>query len=253
MLATTTLATRSRYLSRPALRFAAAAACAALLLASTTTARAANLSVGNVYTFSTGSTPAGTDPAGTWTIGDKSFTYLTSTGFSLTSPGGDEAINISDNANQYSFGMGQLNSLGAGTYVLGYRLNILPSSSYVLASVELSTTHLATPEAVAKDVYSTFDLFTTAGDGDLAHLFTVNNSISVSTPLSGQTQVWVRDTIVIGAGGAVQGLANNFNQQLVPEIDATSFAGAFPLLVGGLALLERRRRKPTGDAALSGS
>ena len=50
MLATTTLATRSRYLSRPGLRFAAAAACAALLLASTTTARAATLSIGNIYT-----------------------------------------------------------------------------------------------------------------------------------------------------------------------------------------------------------
>jgi len=40
----------------------------------------------------------------------------------------------------------------------------------------------------------------------------------------------------------------------VPEIDATSLAGAFPLLVGGLALLERRRRRtPDGDAASAGS
>jgi len=256
MLATTTLATRSRYLSRPGLRFAAAAACAALLLASTTTARAATLSIGNIYTFSTGSTPSGTDPAGTWTLGDKSFTYLSQSGFGSPNPdpAGLEEITITDFGTNHSFLLADLasySSVSGTTLVLGYRLDIVPSSPYVLNDVDLDSNVLSANATVTKDVYSTLGLFNAAGTGDLAQLVSINGNPVTPVSLLGLTQVWVRDTIVLDANGAVSGLGNNFSQ--VPEIDATSLAGAFPLLVGGLALLERRRRKPTGDAALSGS
>jgi hypothetical protein len=33
----------------------------------------------------------------------------------------------------------------------------------------------------------------------------------------------------------------------VPEIDITSIAGVFPLVMASLALLERRRRRPIGE------
>ncbi len=235
------------------MRFAAAAACAALLVPSSVTAQAANLVVGNVYTFSTGSTTG--NPTGSWTQGDKTFTYLNSSGFSLTGPGGVENIQIDENANQHSFGMGNLNSFGTGTYVLGYRVNVDLLSQFFLKDVELSTTHLATLETVTKDVYSTLSFFTAAGAGDLANIVSTdggsNPAVLFVPPLK---EVWVRDTIVIGAVGALTSISNNFNQTLVPEIDATSLAGAFPLLVGGLALLERRRRRtPDGDAASAGS
>ena len=61
----------------------------------------------------------------------------------------------------------------------------------------------------------------------------------------------MRDTVVLSGNGAVSGITNNYTQA-VPEIDASSLAGAFPLMVGGLALLERRRRRGGEQAASTG-
>jgi hypothetical protein len=255
MVATKIHAALSRYPLRPGVRFAVAAACTALLVASSATAQAAVLNVGNVYTFSTGSTPAGTDPAGTWTLGDKSFTYLNSSGFSLTGPGGLEQITLANSlSNVHSFLLANLATFGAGTYTLGYRLDVVPASPFVLDNVELDSNHLSNNTLVTKDVYSTSTLYNngTGGAGDLANLQSTNGSITTPASLLGLTQVWVRDTIVLDGSGQLAGITNNYQQ--VPEIDASSLAGAFPLLVGGLALLARsRRRTPTDDAASAGS
>lgn len=258
MVATTTHATPSRYPLRPGLRFAAAAACAALLLASTAPARAAVLNVGNVETFSTGSTAG--NPQGTWTLDDKSWTYLSQSGFVMSGTGGPENIQIIDSliTNSHSFLLGSLGNLaGPATFTLGYRVNVDAPSQYRLSTVELDVNHLVNNVNVYKDVFSTLSLFTTSsgtfGLGDLASLHSVNGTPQGPASLTGMpTEVWVRDTIVLDATGTLTGVTDTFTQA-VPEIDASSLAGAFPLLVGGLALLERRRRRtPAADTVPEG-
>lgn len=226
-----------------------AVACAAALLFSAIDGRAAVLNVGNVYTFSTGSTAG--NPQGSWTLGDKTWSYASTTGFSTSSPGGSEAIQIIDTGvNTHSFQIGNLSSLtGSGTWSLGYKLQVTPSSPFVLNSIALDVVHLNDNVNVYKDVFSSFSLFNAGsgafGSGDLVNLHSVNGaSVGPSAIPGNPTQVWVRDWIVLDAGGILTTVSNTVEQIPVPEIDVTSIAGAFPLLMAGLALLERRRRRP---------
>jgi len=135
--------------------------------------------------------------------------------------------------------------------MLGYRLDIVPSSPFVLDDVDLDSNNLSSTSVVTKDVYSSLALFGAAGNGDLAHLVSNDGAPVAAASILGLTQVWVRDTVVLSGNGAVSGITNNYTQA-VPEIDASSLAGAFPLLVGGLALLERRRRRGGEQAASTG-
>jgi len=257
MLATKIHATLSPYPLRPGVRFAVAAACAALLVASSATARAAVLNVGNIQTFSTGSTAG--NPAGTWTLDDKSWTYLSQSGFVMSGTGGPENIQIIDSVitNSHSFLLGSLGNLaGPSTFTLGYRVNVDAPSPFFLNTVELDVNHLVNNVNVYKDVFSTLSLFTTSsgtfGLGDLATLHSVNGTpVGPLSLAGGPTEVWVRDTIVLDANGSLTGVTDTFTQA-VPEIDASSLAGAFPLMVGGLALLERRRRRGGEQAASTG-
>lgn len=228
-----------------------AVACAAALLFSAVDARAANvLPVGNVYTFSTGSTAG--NPQGSWTSGDKTWSYVSQSGFNMTNPGGLENIQIIDgNANTHSFDISNLGSFaGPATWWLGYRLTVSPSSPYVLSSFELDSTHINNNASVYKDVFSSLALFDSGtsgpGTGDLLNLQSINGGASPVVAIPGSPkQVWVRDWITLDANGTILSL-DNIVAQAVPEIDVASFAGAFPLLVAGLALLERRRGARAG-------
>lgn len=228
-----------------------AALCAAALLCPAVDARAATvLPVGNVYTFSTGSTAG--NPAGSWTLGDKMWSYVSSSNFNTTSPGGTENIQIIDaGTNNHSFNLGSLGSLAtSSTSWLGYSLQVVPPSPYFLSSIALDSTHIVNNAFTYKDVFSSLSLFNSGagapGSGDLLNLQSFNGAPSADTPIpGGPTQVWVRDWIVLDATGAILSVNNNVTQA-VPEIDLASFAGAFPLLVAGLALLERRRGARAG-------
>lgn len=234
-------------------RFLAAACAAALLCHAVDAGAATVLPVGNVYTFSTGSTAG--NPAGSWTLGDKTWSYVSTSGFSTTGPGGSEDIQIVDGGlNTHTFNLGSLGSLAtSSTSWLGYSLQVIPSSPYVLSSIALDSTHITNNAYVYKDVFSSLSAFQSGvgapGSGDLVNLQSFNGVPSADVAIPGSlTQVWVRDWIVLDGTGAILSV-NNAVTQAVPEIDLASFAGAFPLLVAGLALLERRRGARWGRAA----
>lgn len=249
----TTRVIRSGDRLRPLSRCAAIAIGALLLLASTGPARAGQLSVGNILTFSTGSTAG--NSAGTWTLDDKSFTYLGQSGFTMSGTGGPEFITIDDSevGNYHSFSLAGLGALApSATYTLGYRVDVLPSSPYFLKNVSVDTIHLVDTVQVYKDVFSTFSLFSAAagtfGTGDLAAISSLNGVPSGSVSLNLPKQAWVRDTIVLNASGQVAAVSNTFTQA-VPEIDPTSFASVLSLVVGSLALAERRKGRAAMSAA----
>lgn len=231
---------------RPAL---GAALGVALLMGSTGPAGAGILLVGNVLTFSSGSSPAG-NPQGSWTLDDKTFSYLDQSGFTMSGTGGPEVVRIVDSpiGNVHSFSLQNLGNLAPGsTYTLGYRVNVVPSSPFFLNTVALDSVHLVDTVRVYKDVFSTFSLFNSAlggfGGGDLAALSSLNGAPAGPVSLAGQlTQVWVRDTIVLGPNGQVDAISNTYTQRQVPEIDPTSATPMVALVMGGLAFCERRRR-----------
>ena len=250
---TTTRTTSPAAASRPPYRIAALAIAAAWLLYGMAPLQAGSLIVGNISTFSTGSTPG--NPAGTWTLDDKSFTYLGQTGFAVSGTS-EEFITIDDSAvgNYHSFSLAGIGGLAQGAiYTLGYRVDVLPTSPFFLDTVAIDTIHLKDTVTVYKDVFSTLSLFDAAagtfGTGDLATLSSLNGVPSNAVPLGLLTQVWVRDTIQIATGGQVAAVSNTFTQA-VPEIDPASFSSAVALVVGSLSLAERRRaRGRAGDAA----
>lgn len=221
---------------------------AAVLIGPFGATHAGQITVGNVLAFSSGSSAG--NPQGTWTLDDKSFTYLDQSGFVMTGTGGDEVIRIVDSfvGNVHSFTLGNLGDLlPGGTYTLGYRVNVVPSSPYFLSTVALDSVHLVDTVNVYKDVFSTFSLFTSAfgsyGGGDLAALSSLNGVPAGPVSIAGmRTQVWVRDTIVLGGTGQVDAVSNTYTQQMVPEIDPASAAPVLALVLGGLTFVERRRR-----------
>jgi len=219
---------------------------AAVLIGSFGAAEGGILEVGNILTFSTGSTAG--NPTGTWTLDDKSFTYLEQSGFVMTGTGGSEEIKIvSNGGNLHSFTLGSLENLTtSGTYTLGYRVDVVPPSPYWLSSVELDSTHIGSGLQVYKDVFSSFSLFQsgTVGSGNLAALSSFNGQPDGPDPLSTlPTQIWVRDTIVLsGSNVGISSVSNTYTQQMVPEIDPGSAAPVMALVLGGLAFAERRRR-----------
>lgn len=226
-------------------RFLAAVGAAALLCHAVDASAATVLPVGNVYTFSTGSTAG--NPAGSWTLGDKTWSYVSSLNFNTTSPGGAEDIQIIDAGNAHSFDLGSLGGLAtSSTSWLGYSLQVVPPSPYFLSTVALDSTHITNNAFVYKDGFSTLALFnagagTGPGSGDLFNLQSFNGVPSGDFAIpGGPTQIWVRDWIILDGTGSILSINDVFTQA-VPEIDLASFAGAFPLLVAGLALLERRR------------
>jgi hypothetical protein len=231
-----------------------AVACAAALLFSAVDGRAATVNaVGNVLTFSTGSTAG--NPQGSWTYSDKMWSYIQSSGFVLSGTGGQENIQIINGLtnNAHSFDISQLGGSGfngPGTWMVGYKLAVIPLSPYVINSFELDSTHINNTVSVYKDVFSSLSLFNTGsgstGGGDLVALTSINGTTSPIVAFPGVSEVWVRDTIVIGAGGNLLSANNIVTQSLVPEIDVASIAGVFPLLIAGLALLERRRGARAG-------
>ena len=71
--------------------------------------------------------------------------------------------------------------------MLGYRLDIVPSSPFVLDDVDLDSNNLSSTSVVTKDVYSSLALFGTAGNGDLAHLVSTNGNPVPPASLLGLT------------------------------------------------------------------
>jgi len=247
-----TRATSSCQPARARIRLASLAIVTSLV-ATSATGWAGQLVVGNISTFSTGSTPG--NPAGTWTLDDKSFTYLSQSGFSLSATSA-ELITIDDSqvGNYHSFSLAGLGALlPSSTYTLGYRVDVIPPSPYALDTVAIDTIHLENRVTVYKDVFSSFSLFEDAagtfGTGNLAALTSINGVPSGAAPLGLLTQVWVRDTIVLDASGEIAALSNVFTQA-VPEIDPASFSSVLALVVGSLSVVERRR-SGSGDAAVA--
>lgn len=232
-----------------------AAACIAVVLFATGDARASSfLNIGNIYTFSTGSTAG--NPAGSWTLQDKTFTYLSQSGFTMTGPGGIENMQLVDSNGTHTLSLGSLGFLtNSSTSTLGYRVQLAPSSPYLgISDVALDSTHDVNNSYVYKDVFSSLALFNAGaaapGSGDLANLQSFNGAPSGDFLLPGvYPQVWVRDWMILDATGKVSSVNNAFTQTAVPEIEIASFAAALPLLVAGLALLERRRGARAEPAA----
>ncbi|MFM8283157.1 MAG: hypothetical protein ACKOCW_06315 [Planctomycetaceae bacterium] len=246
-----TRATSSRQPARARIRLAAVGVAAASLLTVADPTWGGILVVGNISTFATGSTAG--NPAGTWSLGDKSFTYLEQSGISQ-GPTSPELITIEDSPNDqyHSFSLAGLGGLGSGTYALGYRVDVNPSSPYFLNTVALDSTHISDTATVYKDVFSTLSAFAAAtvhGTGDLASLTSLNGAPTGAVSLGLATQVWVRDTIVLDATGHVSSVVNVFTQA-VPEIDPASFSSVLALVVGSLSVVERRR-SGSGNAAVA--
>ena len=219
-----------------------ATACAAAFLLAAGFAQADpfnQITIGSVNTFATGSTTG--NPPGTWSLADKSYTYLSSSGTAWT---GSEVLQITDIPllSLDTFSIGNMGTYINQTLSLSYHVHVLNPINFI-DQVALSVNHVADGVTVTKDVYSD------AGFTNLIVSQTSVNGSSVPLTFIGyNTDLWITDTVVL-SGGAVNSISNTFHQQAVPEIDVASFAGAFPLLVAGLALLERRRGARAGRSA----
>jgi len=222
-----------------------------------------SLTIGNVNTFKTSS--SGTNPTGTWTLGDKDYTYLTSsliTGTSGTTGWrGFENIEIKENTNPAFFNheflidnLSDYNTTGTSLF-LGYRIHINGSQGpATFRDVALSQINSGNTVEVWKDVYGSAADYannTGAGTGTLAKFYF--NSVTAIVPPTvampaGLTDLWIRDTFLL-SGGSLSSLNNTIGQKLgVPEIDPQSFASVLAIVTGALGLFERRARRWLGLA-----
>lgn len=241
----------------------AAALAGALALGPTPRAEAGpELTIGNVNTFKTSS--SGTNPAGTWTLGDKDYTYVGSSPISTGTGApstwrGFEQIKILENANpslfSHQFLIDTLSDYRTGeSLFLGYRVKINGNDGpRTFANVSLSQIFSTQTVEVWKDVFTTeaqYNANPGVNNGTAAKLYF--NSSSGTVPLAatlpaGLTELWVRDTFLLSSpGGSISSLNNTFVQTNVPEIDAGSIASALAMVAGALGLLERRVRATWG-------
>jgi len=226
----------------------------AVALLSATPAQAGFLNIGTVETFQTSS--SGTNPAGTWTLEDKDWTYIESSGWSPNSSPIEDlqlTTNLDPTIFTNQFLIDNLSAYSSPiTLMLGYKVHINGSfaGNYDFRDVQLGVIGSGNTFEVWKDVYASradFDAGTTAGSGTLAAIYDINGVI---TPPSGPVlfphglvDLWVRDTIQLSApGGGISSIGNTFRQE-VPEVDPGFFGSALALVMGSLGLVERRVRR----------
>lgn len=215
------------------------------------------LIVGSVNNFKTLSSGTG-NPAGTWTLGDKDYTYLDSSATTGTTGWlGFEVIKIRENANpallSHEFLIDSLSNYSAPrSLYLGYHVHINGSQGpYTFRDVSLSQTFSGQTVEIWKDVFGSLADYNAnpgTNTGTLAKLYF--NSTTGTVPLAvtmppGLTDLWVRDTFALsGLGGSISSFNNTLRQTPVPEIDPQSFAGVAALVAGVIGLRERRGRRP---------
>ena len=212
------------------------------------------LNIGTVQTFQTSS--SGTNPTGTWTLGDKDWTYIDSSGWSPnTSP--IEDLKLTTNFNPLIFtAQFLIDNMSAYhspiTLELGYHVHINGSvpGNWDFRDVQLGVIGSGNTFEEWKDVYASradYDANTTPGSGTLAAIYDIDGVITPpSVPVvfpQGLYDLWVRDTIQLSpVGGGISSIGNTYRQE-VPEISPGFFGSALALVMGSLGLVERRVRR----------
>lgn len=195
------------------------------------------LDIGSVATFAAG---------GEFTLGDKDFRYLDDSG-NWT---GIEDIQLTANADpdvlSHQFLIDHLAGYSSPiTLVLGYQVHINGTGfAQYFRDVFLDAIVSTGTVDVWKDVYASqddYDAKTAPGSGTWA-LYSLDGSTDFEVFPIGLTDLWVRDTIKLTGAGQVSSVANTFRQS-VPEIDPQAIGGGLALVLGALALLERRFRR----------
>lgn len=211
--------------------FGAVAALMVAFLIPATPSSGGQLTIGSVRDFMTGSNAG--NPAGTWTQGDKSFTYLSGIGSGWN---GTEQIQVTDSPGPmiHTFAIGNLGGYTNTQLSLRYHLHV-DDPNFRVDAVALDVLHLIDGDSVTKNVY---------GDSGfsqlLASLVSVNGSAVGFASLGLRSDLYVEDVITLTGNGLVNGIGNTYQQAAVPEIDMASLAAVCPFLMGCLALLERR-------------
>lgn len=176
--------------------------------------------------------------------GDKTFTYLSSSG------GWDlnEFLYLAANNALASHSLGILiaDYTGPATLTLSYRIDI--AGPFVFASVALDQDHTGDNVTTYKDVFGSEEDWlanTTPGSGTLAALVAVNESVPGDLPLPPLQSLWIRDTIMLDATGSVLSVSNTY-VQVVPEPGTYALGGAGIAVVAARSL--RRRAARAGKA-----
>ena len=209
-------------------------------------ANAAQVIIGSVSNFQNSSNL--TNPTGTWTLGDKDWTYLSQSG----TWNGTESIELLTNADPslltHQFLVSNLSGYTSPqTLSVGYQVHINGSAgprTFYDARMGEDTSG-ATVE-VWQDIYGSladFNANLTPGSGTLMTHYSLNGSLPPAGLFpGGLIDIWVRNTLTLSApGGQISSMSDTFRQ--VPEIDPTSFGSALSLLFGAFGILERRTRR----------
>jgi hypothetical protein len=216
------------------MKFFLSLACGVALLFSAT-AHASSIDIGNMAAWS-GST--------SWVTGNKTFTYLSSSG----TWNGSELLTLSSNIPQksHSLGIVSLSSyIGPQNLSVSYRVDI--TDNEVFKTVALDQNHTGDNVTTTKDVFVSESDF--LADTPLVTLVALNNLAPVDAALPGVQSLWVRDTIVIDDTGSLFGVSNTY-VQMVPEPGTYALAGVGIALAAAQRLRHRltagRRGKTTG-------
>lgn len=213
-------------------------------------AKAAQLTIGNVSTFASGSNLA-IPVAGTWRLGDKDWTYLSQTG----TWNGSERIQLTTNNDPslltHEFLIDSLSSLNSPIALqIGYhvRINEL-GPGYTFFDARMGQIVTGETVEVWQDIYGSladFNLLANQapGTGTLMSHYSLDGSLPPAGLFpGGLTEIWVRNSLNLSApGGGISAINDTF-RQAVPEIDPTSFGSALSLLFGAVGILERRTRR----------
>jgi hypothetical protein len=185
-------------------------------------------------------------PNQTIAVGDKNFVWLADSG----NWDGSENVNLAafPAANAESFGIDQLEGyLGPLTLSIAYRIDI--TSFDVFSAVALDQDYLLSTVTTNKDIYGSLQELEdnpTPGSGTVAALAIVDfvPTPPPPVPLPPLTSIWVRDTVTLTSGAALQSISNTYFQA-VPEPGT----GSLTLTGIGLAALLRARRSVGSRAA----
>lgn len=188
-------------------------------------------------------------PNQTISVGDKNFVWLADSG-NWT---GSENVNLAafPAANVESFGIDQLEGyLGPLTLSIAYRIDI--TSFDVFSAVALDQDYLLSTVTTNKDIYGSLQELQAnplPGSGTVAALAIVDfvPTPAPPVPLPPLTSIWVRDTVTLTSGAAVQSISNTYFQA-VPEPGA----GSLTLTGIGIAAVLRARRSVGNRAAHRG-
>ncbi len=233
--------------------------------ASAVAADVIQIDIGSVSNFQNGSNlgPGGEEdpnPTGTWTIGDKDFTYLKAS----DNWNGREKIQLKTNIDpsifSHQFLIDGLSAYSAPiTLELDYQVHINGAlgPNFHFFDVFLGSLTSGKTVDVWKDVFDSEAGYlansghATVGAGEW-HLHSLNGLPDSAAIPGSLIDLWVRDTIQLGGeGGQVSSINNTFRQTDVPEIDPNSFGSALAVVMGGLSLLERRARRLLRQSAVA--